>query len=193
MNNKISSAIFIGHVRRASCGGVSTANTHPFSQAVHGATVVFAHNGTLSGLPQPNRFRPNGETDSERAFCLLLSWMEEEQVSLSDYPRIENWLRQLNHHGTMNVMFSNGTEFFAYRDVKGYNGLCLTYRKAPFPSIKLQDEDWAIDLSEEKKPSERGFIVTTKPLTGETWTDMKKGDLLVIRTGKALYGDPLVM
>jgi len=190
--NSFVSNIFIAHVRRASCGTRTEQNTHPFCHDLHGTPIVFAHNGTLRGLPKPARFRPHGETDSERALCLLLSWMQEEGVAFSNFPRIEDLLRELNQYGSMNVLFSNGSELFAYRDANGYKGLCLTYREAPFQAVTLQDEDWTVDLSEVKKPSERGFVIATSPLTDEDWTDLRPGALLVIRAGTAVYGDPRV-
>lgn len=188
----ISSPIFIGHVRLASCGNQTPANTHPFHHELQGTPVVFAHNGTLRNLPRPTHFGPVGETDSEQALCVLLSRMQEEKVPFSDFARIENLLQKLNESGTMNVLFSNGAELFVYRDKEGYNGLCLTHREVPFQAITLQDEDWTVDLSEEKRPSERGFVIATKPLTHEHWADLKRGTLLVIHAGRAVYGDPRV-
>ncbi|MBI4506484.1 MAG: class II glutamine amidotransferase [Chloroflexi bacterium] len=187
---QLTSRIFIGHVRRASIGGVCYDNTHPFQQALRGASVVLAHNGTLQGLRPPRRFRPKGKTDSEQALCLMLDWMDEKDVSFSDFAEIETWLRDLNDRGKMNLLFSNGSELFAYRDSNGYNGLCFTYRKAPFSSIRLEDEDCGVELAEEKRPSEKGFVIATRPLTNERWCDLTKGRLLVIRDGEAVFGDP---
>lgn len=192
-SSRVSSPIVIGHVRLASRGEKSDANTHPFCREFQGSPVAFAHNGTLelSGLNPAGGHIPLGETDSEKAFCLLLSWMEEYGVQWSDHDRIENWLRELNSRGNMNLLFSNGREFFAYRDFKGYNGLCLARREAPFASIKLRDEDWAVDLAEVKKPSERGFILATRRLTDERWTEILRGRLLVVSKGSAVFGNPL--
>lgn len=39
--------LFMGHVRAARRGGVSQANTHPFSHPFSSGTFTFAHNGTL--------------------------------------------------------------------------------------------------------------------------------------------------
>ncbi len=148
-----------------------------------------AVNGTLRQLPHPTRFIPEGDTDSERAFCLLLDWMEEETVSFSDFCRLEERLRELNSHGSMNLLFSDGHALFAYRDIGGYNALYFTYRQAPFPTIRLVDEDWEVDLAEEKRPSEKGFVIATQPLTDEHWYGLDPGRLLVIRDGKAVHGD----
>jgi glutamine amidotransferase len=114
----------------------------------------------------------------------------QEEVVFSEFGRIEEWLRHLNRHGSMNLLFSNGLELFAYRDAKGYKDLWVTYRESPFQVITLQDEDWTVDLSQVKKPSERGFVIATHPLTDERrWSDLQPGGLLVIRAGRAVYGD----
>lgn len=190
MARQISSPIFIGHVRYASRGAINQANTHPFLKTFRGVPVVFAHNGTLDKLPPLRRLRPEGETDSETLFCLLLEWMEDEGVSFSDFSLIENWLREHNARGTMNLLFSDGQTLFAYRDSGGYNSLCFTYREAPFPKVKLKDEDWEVDLAEVKRPSEKGFVIATRALTTERWDELRKGCLLVVKGGEAVYGDP---
>ncbi len=75
--------IVVAHVRDASVGPVTEANTHPF---VHGRW-VFAHNGTVAGFGRSDRLRAaveaeidrslraalRGDTDSERCFLLFLS------------------------------------------------------------------------------------------------------------------------
>ena len=80
------SRVVIAHVRDASVGPVSEANTHPF---VHGRW-IFAHNGTVSRFKEVARVRSQieaeidpalrrtlrGETDSERCFMLFLTLLE---------------------------------------------------------------------------------------------------------------------
>jgi glutamine amidotransferase len=77
------SEIVLAHVRDASVGAVSAANTHPF---VHGRW-IFAHNGTVARFKKVARvraaveaeidpaLRPHlaGETDSERVFLVFLT------------------------------------------------------------------------------------------------------------------------
>ena len=38
-------------------------------------------------------------------------------------------------------------------------------RKAPFEKMKLEDEDFEINLAEEKSPDQQGYIIASKPLT----------------------------
>lgn len=72
---------FIAHVRYASTGGLTPANTHPFLQDGR----VFAHNGVVEDLPALDRQLRRrdaaglvrGQTDSERFFALLTSYLRE--------------------------------------------------------------------------------------------------------------------
>jgi glutamine amidotransferase len=67
------SRTFLGHVRFATAGALTLANTHPFEQDGR----LFAHNGVLAGLPQleaelgADLALVKGQTDSERLFALI--------------------------------------------------------------------------------------------------------------------------
>jgi len=70
----VSARTFVAHVRFASTGGLTLANTHPFEQADR----LFAHNGVIEDLPAlESELGPegmanvHGETDSERWFALI--------------------------------------------------------------------------------------------------------------------------
>ena len=67
---------FVGHVRLATAGDLTTANTHPFRIGQW----VFAHNGSvnnpqrlLAGVPPGLRAARHGETDSEILFVAVLA------------------------------------------------------------------------------------------------------------------------
>ncbi len=69
------SSTFVAHVRYASTGARTLANTHPFTESRR----VFAHNGVLADLPSIDaRLRArgaghlvHGDTDSERLFAMI--------------------------------------------------------------------------------------------------------------------------
>src|SRR5258708_17991953 len=69
----VHSRTFVAHVRHASTGAVTLANTHPFCQDGR----LFAHNGLIDDLPKLERQLRDelglvaGETDSERFFALI--------------------------------------------------------------------------------------------------------------------------
>jgi glutamine amidotransferase len=70
---EISSPTFVSHVRHATTGGLTVANTHPFRQHDR----LFAHNGVIDDLPELERHLGKaralveGDTDSERYFALI--------------------------------------------------------------------------------------------------------------------------
>ena len=77
---RVAARTVIAHVRRASCGPIALANTHPF----HHERWLFAHNGTVNAFERCRaeieaeidadlRSTLVGETDSERCFLLVLS------------------------------------------------------------------------------------------------------------------------
>jgi predicted glutamine amidotransferase len=70
---RVFSTTFVAHVRHATAGGLTMANTHPFCQAGR----LFAHNGVIENIPKLERQLGDdlrsvgGETDSERFFALI--------------------------------------------------------------------------------------------------------------------------
>jgi predicted glutamine amidotransferase len=73
------SATFVAHVRLATAGGRTVANTHPF--AMHGR--IMAHNGGFGEMARierelgPYRNLVQGDTDSERYFALITRYADE--------------------------------------------------------------------------------------------------------------------
>jgi glutamine amidotransferase len=183
------SRIFIGHVRNVSRGGVSLQNTHPFVRTFRSREVALAHNGTLD-LEFPRRerkFNPVGETDSELLFCALLTELSRRGIQFNHFGDIEAILHEFNAQGSMNLLFSDSEHLYCYRDRNRYNGLCMVERRAPFEAVSLQDEDWLVDLAQEKNPHQRGFVIATRPLTDENWRDLPPGSLFVFKDGRMVY------
>lgn len=186
------SKIFIAHVRHATIGSKSRKNTHPFYRELSGKEYVFAHHGTLDNHRSIalGRFWPIGDTDSESAFCHLLKCIEEKGVGCwpnEHFRWLESKLQEINSYGTFNCILSDGKFLFCYCDRDGHNGLCFVHRKPPYRKIRLLDEDWEIDLAEEKDPNQSGFIVATNKLTDESWTTFHRRELIVFKDGQIIY------
>jgi predicted glutamine amidotransferase len=72
---ELTGSTFVAHVRHASTGAHTVANTHPFEQDGR----LFAHNGVVQGLTELDAHLAElgaselvlGETDSERVFALI--------------------------------------------------------------------------------------------------------------------------
>ncbi len=104
--------IVIAHVRAASSGGVATENTHPF--IVDG--LVFAHNGTVNGLPSDPRGRQKGQTDSE-LIALLIADRFGEKGSLTDAMKsvVKEEIDRRSFSAAV-MMASDGKTLVGYRD-----------------------------------------------------------------------------
>lgn len=188
----IQSKIFIAHVRIASVSGIAHMNTHPFSRELNGKDYTFAHNGTLQNYEKLRlgRFRTIGLTDSEHVFCHILSCIEEKHITQwgdTEFSWIRKTFKKINKFGRFNCILSDGEHLFCYFDQTAYNGLCYVKREAPFPTVRLADEDFLINLEEEKDPAQKGFIIATRRLTNEHWESFAPGELIVFKYGEMIY------
>ncbi|HZC12524.1 MAG TPA: class II glutamine amidotransferase [Thermoleophilaceae bacterium] len=105
--------IFSVHVRRATMGDLSLANTHPFSLGSY----TLGHNGTIISYPRlldPGMRRPQGDTDSEHLFNLLMEGYDCAAPVESLRRAIARTVKRSAFSG-LNVLFSDGERLFAYR------------------------------------------------------------------------------
>lgn len=178
------------HIRKATQGVVSLANSHPFCREWRGRHWVFAHNGHLRWRPDSRRwrFQPIGETDSERAFCWMLC--ELARAYPRRYPTIEEAhaclaqaAKTLGAHGEFNFLASDGRAMYA----RCGKALHWVERCPPFGNPKLRDLDRALDLSQTCTPDDRFAIVATDPLTvGEKWSSFKHGEISMFVQGRRI-------
>jgi glutamine amidotransferase len=105
--------IFNVHVRRATMGGLSQANTHPFCLG----PFSFCHNGTIvryHRLLEPDVAKPSGETDSVAFFNFLMRDFDD------GHPRrcLRNAVRALierSEFSGINFLFADGEKLYAYK------------------------------------------------------------------------------
>ncbi len=187
---RLKGRLLIAHVRSATVGGQTHQNTHPFSREWKGRQYVLAHNGTLKHFRarlKLTRFKPLGTTDSEHLLCYLVGRIAEQGVSRWDEPA-RGWLRKelraINATGSLNCLFSDGTHLFAYHDKDGHNELHYLRRKPPHEDILLKDLGRKIDLGRVYPASAAGVLVATRPLTDESWVELRPGELLVVKDGE---------
>jgi glutamine amidotransferase len=179
----------VAHIRKATQGAVSLANTHPFVRELWGRYWVFAHNGDLKdfGPRLHGAFRPVGETDSERAFCWLMQELAKAHASVPTVAELTSTLRELAPlaaaHGTFNFILSNGQALWAHCSTH----LHFLVRQAPFGQARLQDEDLSVDFAGLTAPQDRVAVVVTEPLTrDESWTALAQAELRVFVEGTAV-------
>jgi predicted glutamine amidotransferase len=105
--------IFNVHVRRATMGGLSLVNTHPFCLGSYS----FGHNGTVvrhRRLLEPDVSRPVGDTDSEHLFNLIMSGFDPAEPVECLRHAIRTTVEHSPFSG-LNFIFSDGERLFAYR------------------------------------------------------------------------------
>ncbi|KAB1073936.1 class II glutamine amidotransferase [Methylobacterium planeticum] len=185
-NYPIKSRIVIAHVRKANRGRVSLENTHPFTRELWGRRWTFAHNGQLRGVKKlPLRgFEPVGTTDSEHAFCWMMGQLQARWGAL---PRpavldraVADLSAELHALGVFNMLLSDSRSLYAHCGKR----LCYLTRCAPFGTATLIDEDWRVDFAQETTEQDIVTVIATQALTrDELWTDVARGDVLVLRDG----------
>ncbi|PIX96627.1 MAG: hypothetical protein COZ24_09555 [Hydrogenophilales bacterium CG_4_10_14_3_um_filter_63_21] len=167
--DSLATDLLIAHVRKAKLPPVNTMNnTHPFLRECCGRHWAFAHNGLVPDIVameyanQERICRPEGETDSEFAFCHLLSYVSQN----FDSP---DWLAALGRvselialHGQFNFLMSDGEHLIAH----GHDR--LHYQETSAGSLDA-------------------VLIATEPMSSPgDWTPFVPGELRIYRAGRLL-------
>lgn len=189
-NYPIKSCAVISHIRQANRGAVALENTHPFVRELWGHNFTFAHNGQLSNYQHlsPSHYQPVGSTDSELAFCWLLSAIRDQYphkpADLGDVFRYAATLAaELNQLGVFNMLLSDGDYLLAFCS----NNLHYITRRAPFGAASLIDADITVDFQKETTPNDVVTIIATRPLTdNEQWVQLQSGQYQLFKLGELI-------
>lgn len=189
---QIKSENVIAHIRKATQGQTSLANTHPFMREMWGEYWLFAHNGHLKNfLPEIGQYyHAVGNTDSERAFCYML---EQLRARFSERPdtdalfgAVKELTKEIREYGLFNFMMSNGDYLFAHASTL----LHYIVRKAPFGEAHLLDDDLSIDFAAVTTPNDKVAVIATLPLTtNEDWSQLAVNELVMFYEGDIVRRD----
>lgn len=162
--------IFNVHVRRATMGGLTLENTHPFSMGNYS----LSHNGTIlryRKLLRPGIPEPGGQTDSEHFFDFLMSAYDPADPAAS-FRRAVTTVIECSPFSGVNFLFSDGERLFAYR-------------------LGIFELHWLA------RPGQ--LVVSTERLTHEPWHSVRQDVLLTLRPddtvepeSERLVGDQLL-
>ncbi|NOX95871.1 MAG: class II glutamine amidotransferase [Alphaproteobacteria bacterium] len=195
------STLVISHLRRASSGLSSLANTHPFARPLGAHLHMFAHNGNLKDifdLPKfsTGRHLPLGNTDSEWAFCALLArlepiWANGSTPSPSSRRQvIAKFASDLKTLGSANFLYTDSEYLFAYSDRRRQEngryvapGLHILTRQCIGEPSDKRTGGVSVDSQ-----AQTIFLVASVPLTNENWRPLGEGELLMVRQGE-IYAD----
>lgn len=193
------SDLIISHVRRATSGSRTLANTHPFRRVLGGHTHVFAHNGYVPPTNVANDscwLAPQGDTDSEILFCRLLGyleplWRNDRIPALEDrYSVVTDFANEILEHGASNFLYSDGITLFAHghrqtlpgEDVSDEPGLYLNMSESKkgagveLPCEGLSAEGWCSQQA----------IVSSRPLNDASWTPLQAGEVACFEHGRRI-------
>lgn len=190
----------IAHIRHATEGAISLANTQPFVRELRGRAHVFAHNGHLADRVRLNgpdlvRFMPIGETDSEIAFCRLLEVLSSSSVTADHdqaqaaLPTFSDFARQMREFGPANLILACDGHLLVHADRRTQRpgvieppGLWILPRSCPGDEVE-HITGAGIDVS---TSALHVIVVASVPLTGEAWQPLEQGRTLAITRGQVV-------
>lgn len=192
-SHPIKSKVVVAHVRKATQGDAQAANCHPFQREWWGRTWVFAHNGDLGQFQPPPtcQDKPVGSTDSERAFCTLMSRLRQQFADRQqppEWPELAPVLARiaadLAQHGNFNMLLSDGHALYVHCSTRLHQ---LT-RYHPFPKAQLVDCDMSLDLGPLNAEGDVMTLLATEPLTvDEPWEALRTGEFRVYVEGQEVW------
>ena len=199
------SPLVLAHVRRASRGPVSLANTQPFVRELGGRVHVFAHNGDLPEvqarwpLPPDGSLpaRAVGQTDSEHAFCQLLRMLAPLWLAAGGPPDPRDRLRvvrefaaRMRELGPANFLYSDGECLFAHADRRRHSdglvrepGLHLWLRAAAHAH---EHEVAGLQLRASHAQAHPLAMLASVPLGGGDWQALPRGSVVGLLDGTSL-------
>jgi predicted glutamine amidotransferase len=193
---------FVAHVRYASTGGLTAANTHPFLQEGR----LFAHNGVVQGLGRLDQRLIElgagdlvvGDTDSERVFALVTLECRRRGDVTAGLVAAVQWISDNLPLYALNLVLSTATELWALR-YPATHELYMLDRLAGGPAGRreLEARSSRISARSDELASAPSVVVASEPMDDDPgWRLLESGELLHVysdlrvETQMAFPGDP---
>ncbi|MDB2414876.1 class II glutamine amidotransferase [Rickettsiales bacterium] len=190
------STVFFCKVRAASKGYTHT-ETQPFSRSFAGRDWMFVHNGGLDKQAlevlhgtQTRLLEPLGNTDSELAFCDLLSLIQEGEsrcISDIDPTILHSWFQRFDALGSSDMMLTDGDSTVCFHGSQSPKSLYHSRIQPPDNQSVYSSENAQISLSDPRDTYRTALIVSSSPFDSGEWTPMQAGQMMVIRRGTIVW------
>ena len=196
-----SSTLVISHIRRATHGAISLANTQPFARPLMSRMHVFAHNGNRPGIEDSqtlvfDQYRPIGTTDSEYAGCALFERMQVLWTASVPQPTLDvklaviaQFAAELRLLGPANFLYADGDTLF----VHSHRRLNLATGEIKPPGLFLlsrrcanADQPAHVQGVSVAPGFQEVVLVASVPLTAENWLPIAEGDVIAISAGRVI-------
>ena len=197
----LTSTCVIAHVRYATAGEPSFANTHPFMRELGGQMHLFAHNGGLEKIWERLKlgsavYTPVGETDSEYAFCVLLDRLaplwhgRTEPPPLADrFAVIAETAAELARLGPANFLYSDGDTLFVHAHKRHWDEGGGRFSEARPPGLSYASRNDLVVKGLRATPAEDDcdvVFVASVPLTESGWTALPESSLSALCRGRLI-------
>lgn len=170
LRTKIETDKMIAHIRLATRGVMDYENTHPFVMKDNcGRTWTLAHNGTVfeCGAMAPFIHEQEGQTDSERILCYIISRInleqEQKKRQLSQEERFcltDEIICEISPENKLNLIIYDGELMYVHTNYKDSLFKC------------------------QKKKT---VIISTRPLDNGRWDNVPMNTLSAYRDGSLIY------
>lgn len=194
------SNLVLSHIRKATQGSVSLRNTQPFVRELGGQAHVFAHNGDLGDIRQhvgsgKSRFRTIGDTDSEHAFCYLLTqmqslWQNDHAPSLEQRLRVfTRFATHMATFGAANFLYSDGDYLFVHAHYRRQDNGELSPPGLYLLERRHHEHDILNGVNIET--DQQIALLASRPLSNENWQPLPSRSVLVIQQGLVIINNRL--
>ncbi len=183
----------ISHVRKATVGGVSLRNTHPFECTTGGHRHLFAFNGNVPAVLATkcpgNRCPSRGDTDAEHALCLLLALpgFAEERQPLRLAHTLRRFGMELATMGPANFLYYRDGVIYAFASRRTHHdgvhppGLWSLQRHCRQSPPVLASAMLEVEPGAELE--QQVCLLASIPLSDEPWQPLQQNELVVMQEG----------
>ena len=186
------SGIFLGKVRGAA-DGYSQADTQPFSRSFAGRDWLFLHNGDLDKAAldemhgrQKRLLEPLGKTDSELAFCDLLTKLQESgarRLSEIDPETLHEWFTRYDRLGSADMFIADGGGVACFQGTQSPKQLCYSRLQPPERLETYEAATMRLSITDPRDTFRTAFVVSSCPFMPGEWTAMEPGQLIIVNHG----------
>lgn len=182
----LKSTTFLAHVRYASIGAHTLANTHPFEQDGR----LFAHNGAFGGLERlEHRLATlgvgdlvHGQTDSERLFALITAESRRAAGDVGEgIARAVTWVAKELPVLSLNLIVTTATDLWAVRYPATHELHILERNPARVhgPAAPLDARSHRIHARSEDLAGSSHVLIATEPMDhNPAWRPVEAGELV---------------
>lgn len=164
----------------------------PYVREMAGHHHFFLHEGRLPGIEETYRFplgsfSPLGESDSERAFCALLSrnqiiWKDGRPERIVRLSIVTDFASRIAPLGAAPFIYSDGDYLYVHSDRRLIDGAV----RPGFYVLETNTRHALKDVTLQSSDAAPLVLISDRPLSDGEWRPMSDGEVLMIRQGEVV-------